>query len=220
MPQLYREFKKIFFIFFILVTASNSNAQELRPFVGAGFLFQLYSFEKDLETSPAISFSAGSEYRATDFLIPEIEVNYMFGNLKDNPGSNTSITSEKSFSNFNFSFCSKIVLGDYHDSGYIQILPKYIYSLIDVTETKGNNALGSVQTKRSLSASQHNFGLGLGYVFNFDSWYSNSMAINLYYNTIRVSDVFNQLNPGTEKADNVGVFGLGFNYYFGVKRIK
>lgn len=226
MPQLYRRLKKLF-VLFILITASNSNAQKIRPFVGAGAFMHLYSFEKDLQSSPAISFSTGSEYRATSFLSPEIEVNYMFGNFKDridsNKITNSTNTSDRSFSTVNFSFTPKILLGGCEQSSsciYLQILPKYMVSLIDVTETKGNNTLGSSITERTLSVWKQNFGLGIGLVINFDSWYSNSLAINLCYNTINVSEPFNQLNPDTGKTDNVGVYGLEFKYYFGLKRSK
>jgi len=71
-----------------------------------------------------------------------------------------------------------------------------------------------------LSVWKHNIGLGVGLVINFDTWYSNSLAMNVCYNTIRVSEPFDQLNPGTERTDNVGVYGLEFKYYFGVKRLK
>lgn len=224
MQQLYRGLRKTIFVLFILIKVSNSNAQKIRPFAGAGAFVHLYSFEKDLQSSPALSFSVGSEYKAASFLLPEIEVNYMFGNLKDKANSkgaeNTINTSEKSFSTINFSFCPKIVLGDYNDGNYIQILPKYIFSLIDVRENIVSNSMISTQTEKSLSTSQHAIGLGVGYVINFDTWHSNSLAINVCYNTIRVSEPFDQLNPGTERTDNVGVYGLEFKYYFGVKRLK
>jgi hypothetical protein len=218
--------KKIFFILFILLISFNSSSQKLRPFVGTGAFVHLYSFEKDLQSSPALSLSAGLEYRLISFLSPEIEVNYMFGKFKNKTDSNgtgsPSIGSDKNFSTVNFTFCPKILLGncDKSSCAYLQILPKYMFSFIDVTETKGNNTLGSPMTERSLSVWQHNIGLGVGLVINFDTWYSNSLAINMCYNSIRVSGPFDQLNPGTEPTDNVGVYGLEFKYYFGVKRLK
>ncbi|WP_163410308.1 hypothetical protein [Flavobacterium ajazii] len=93
-------------------------------------------------------------------------------------------------------------------------------SLIDVTETKGDNTIGSPITERSMSVWRHNIGLGLGIVINFDTWYSNSMAINVCYNSIMVSEPFDKLNPGTEATGNIGVYGMEFKYYFGVKRLK
>lgn len=216
--------KKLIFISCIFLTVLNSSAQEFRPFVGLGGFVHLYSFEKDLQSSPAISLSAGLEYKATGFLLPEIEVNYLNGKYKDNVDSsdlgNIINSSDRSFSVVNFSFCPKIVLGDYNDGNYIQILPKYIFSLIDVRENIVSNSMISTQTEKSLSTSQHAIGLGVGYVINFDTWYSNSLAINVCYNTIRVSEPFDQLNPGTEATDNVGVYGIEFKYYFGVKRLK
>ena len=226
MQQLYRDLRKTIFVLFILINASNCNAQKIRPFAGAGAFVHLYSFEKDLQSSPALSLSAGSEFRATSFLSPEIEVNYMFGKFKNktdsNETGNMTKASDRSFSAVNFSFCPKILLGscDKSSCAYLQILPKYMFSLIDVTETKGNNTLGSPITERSLSVWKHNIGLGVGLVINFDTWYSNSLAINVCYNTIRVSKSFDQLNPGTEATDNVGVYGIEFKYYFGVKRLK
>lgn len=218
--------KKSIVIFFILFKVLNSNAQEVRPFAGIGGFVHLYSFEKDLQSSPAISLSAGVEYKATGFLLPEIEINYIYGRYKNKVDSsdldNILNASDRSFSAVNFSFSPKILLGDYDDpsSSYIQILPKYMYSLINVTETNGNNTIGSPLTERNLAVSNHNFGLGVGVVINFDTWYSNSLAINLCYNTIRVSNSFDELNPGKEPTDNMGVYGIEFKYYFGVKRLK
>nr|WP_315248223.1 hypothetical protein [uncultured Flavobacterium sp.] len=218
--------KRNIFIYFVLLTALNTTAQELRPFVGIGGFVHLYSFEKDLQSSTALSLSAGLEYKVAGFLSPEIEVNYMYGKYKDNVDSidlgNVISANDRSFSTVNFSFCPKILLGDHEDpSGdYIQILPKYMYSLINVRETSGNNTIGSPITERSLSVSSHNFGLGAGVVINFDTWYSNSLAINVCYNTIRVSNSFDKLNPGKEPTDNMGVYGVEFKYYFGVKRLK
>jgi hypothetical protein len=213
--------KRNIFIYFILLTALNSNAQELRPFVGIGGFVHLYSFEKDLQSSPALSLSAGLEYKVAGFLSPEIEVNYMYGKYKDNVDSidleNITSTSDRSFSTVNFSFCPKILLGDYDDpyGSFIQILPKYMYSLINVTETTGNNTIGSPLTERNSSVATHNFGLGAGVVINFDSWYSNSLAINICYNTICVSDSFDKLNPGKQPTDNMGVYREELKYYLG-----
>ncbi|MBW1655122.1 hypothetical protein [Flavobacterium quisquiliarum] len=206
----------------VFITGYISNAQELRPFIGLGGFVHLYSFEKDLQSSPAVSLSAGAEYRPFGFFMPEIEANYMFGKFKSREDSNSiANVSDKTFSTVNFSFSPKIALGDYNDNAYIQILPKYIYSIVNAKETiNSTSQLGSGATERSTSVSQHNFGLGVGIVINFDTWYSNTLAINLCYNTIRVSNSFNKLNPGTEPVDNVGVYGIEFKYYFGVKRLK
>ncbi len=74
----------------------------------------MYSFEKDLQSSPALSLSAGLEYKkAVSFLSPEIEVNYMFGKFKNKIDSGSLTTSsDKTFSTVNFGFCPKILLGN------------------------------------------------------------------------------------------------------------
>ncbi|MBE8728165.1 hypothetical protein [Flavobacterium hungaricum] len=210
--------KKII-VFLVLFTAFFSNAQELRPFAGLGGFVHLYSFEKDSQSSPAVSLSAGAEYKLFGFFLPEIEANYMFGKFKNKVDTNSN--SDKTFSNVNFSLAPKIALGDYGESAYFQIFPKYIYSLITATETVNTNSqLGTAAKERSTSVSQHNIGLGVGMVINFDSWYSNSLAINVSYSSVRVSQPFDQLNPMTERTDNMGVYGIEFKYYFGVKRLK
>jgi hypothetical protein len=213
--------KKII-LFLVLFAAYIGNAQELRPYIGLGGFVHLYSFEKDLQSSPAISLSAGAEYKLFGFFLPEIEANYMFGKFKNNPKSNVNVnTSDKTFSNVNFSFAPKISLSNYGESAYFQIFPKYIYSVISATETINTSSqLGTGTKERSTSISQHNIGIGFGAVFNFDTWYSNSLAINLSYSSVRVSHAFDKLNPGTERTDNNGVYGIEFKYYFGVKRLK
>ncbi|WP_289661382.1 hypothetical protein [Flavobacterium panacagri] len=213
--------KKLAFLLF-LIAGYIGNAQELRPFLGLGGLVHLYSFEKDLQSSPAVSLSTGVEYRLFGFFLPEIEANYMFGKFKNRQDSNSIVSvSDKTFSTVNFSFTPKIALGNYNDNAYIQILPKYMYSIVNAKETiSSTSQFGAGTTERNTSISQHNLGIGVGVVINFDTWYSNALAINLCYNTIRVSNSFNKLNPGTESTDNVGVYGIEFKYYFGVKRLK
>ncbi|KAF2515734.1 hypothetical protein [Flavobacterium foetidum] len=213
--------RKIILLFVFLFTTVNSNAQERRPFVGLGGFLHLYSFEKDLQSSPAMSFSAGAEYKLFDFLLPEVEANYMFGKFKNNVYSNTADNPDKTFSTVNFSFTPKIALGEQSESAYLQIMPKYTFSLVNATEKINTTGqLGSRTTERSTSMSQHNFGIGIGIVLNFNTWYSNAMAFNLCYNSIRVSQAFDKLNPSSEPTDNLGVYGIEIKYYFGVKRLK
>ncbi|MFB9076362.1 hypothetical protein ACFFLS_19175 [Flavobacterium procerum] len=213
--------RKIVVLFVVLFTSFNANAQELRPFVGLGGFVHLYSFEKDLQSSPAASLSAGAEYKLFGFLLPEVEANYMFGKFKNRLESNTPVNSDKTFSTVSFSFAPKFAINGYGESAYIQIFPKYIYSIINANESISTTGqFGSKITERSASVSQHNLGLGVGVVINFDTWYSNALAINLSYNSIRVSNAFDQLNPGSEPTNNAGVYGIELKYYFGVKRLK
>lgn len=213
-PLMKKNYLALFTFLFCIFAV---NAQELRPYVGLGGFIHLYSFEKDLQSSPAVSLSAGAEYKLFGFFLPEVEANYMFGKFKNKSNLNSS---DKTFSTVNFSFAPKIALSNY-EASYFQIFPKYTYSLVNATETINTNSqLGTGTKERSTSVSQHNIGIGFGAVINLNTWYSNSLAINLTYSSIRVSQAFDKLNPGTERTDNNGVYGIELRYYFGVKRLK
>lgn len=201
-------------------------AQKLRSFVGgAAYL------HTDFERSAFGNFSLGSEIKVVKFFRFEIEVGYMLGNLQDviirNDKGLTMSASEKSVSAMNYSFCPKIIIGDYEeDSGYIQILPRYTFSSIDAKrELTSRNPIdlsNPIRERKKVSDVQHSLGIGVGYIFNFPGENQNSLALNLYYNGIDLGKALNKLNTNSDSYNysTQDAMGLGINFYLGLKKKK
>lgn len=215
--------KYIIYILFLLFSI-NIIGQRIRPFIGGAVYLHT-----DFERSTFVNFSLGSEIKVVKFLRSEIEVSYMFGTLqeviiRDKKGLTMSI-SEKSASAMNYSFCPKIVIGDYEEnSDYLQILPRYTFSRIEAKrELASRNLIDlskPIKERQNVLDSQHSFGIGVGYFFNFPGEYSNSLALNLYYNGVNLGKALNKLNPDGYKYGTQDVMGLGINFYLGLKKNK
>lgn len=202
----------------------NVTAQRMRPFIGGTAYLHT-----DFERSSFVNFSLGSEIKVVKFFSPEIEVSYMFGTLqevviRDEKGLTMSI-SEKSTSAINYSFSPKIIIGDYEeDSAYLQILPRYTFSRIEAKrELASRNPIDlskPIFITEKTSNTQHSLGIGVGYLYNFSGEYSNSLALNLYFNGVNLGKALNKLNSGSYSYDTQDVMGLGINFYLGLKKKK
>jgi hypothetical protein len=210
----------------LLISSFSINAQRIRPFVGgAAYL------HTDFEKSSFGNLCLGSEYRITNFLRPEIEISYMYGTLEtksdlDEQGLTQSIL-DRSATALNYSFCPKIVLGDHEDdtSGHLQILPKYTISKIEAKRTLSsrnpNNLSNPIVEKERVTDLQHSLGIGIGLTIGFSEEYSNTLAINLYYNGINLGTALNKLkHNGSYEFNTQDVLGLGVNFYLGFKKKK
>ncbi|MBF7093447.1 hypothetical protein IUY40_18095 [Flavobacterium sp. ALJ2] len=217
--------KYIVYIFVFMFSVSIL-AQRVRPFIG-GIVYLHGDFEK----STFGNFSLGSEIKVVKFFRAEIEVSYMFGRLEDAVSRDekgiTMSVSEKSASAMNYSFCPKIVIGDYEeDSGYIQILPRYTFSRIEAKKelTSRNPADLSkpIKERKNASDTQHSLGIGVGYIYNFPGEYQNSIGFNLYYNGVDLGNALNKLktNPDSYNYSTKDVIGFGINFYLGLKKKK
>ncbi|MCV9928936.1 hypothetical protein OIU83_14795 [Flavobacterium sp. LS1R49] len=215
----------IFTLFLFIITVLKGNAQ-IRPFIGGAVYLH-----SDFEKSSFGSFSLGSEFKIIKFLRPEIEISYMFGTPEDAVSLDdkglTISTSTKFVSAINYSFCPKIVIGDYEeDSGYIQILPKYSFSRIearrDLASRNPADLTNPIIVRQNASDTQHSLGIGVGYMLNFSGDYSNSLAFNLYYNGINLGKALNELksNPNSSNYSTQDVLGFGINFYLGLKKKK
>ncbi|WP_123955267.1 hypothetical protein [Flavobacterium cheongpyeongense] len=212
--------KKIIGLFFVI--SISSFAQKIRPFVGVSAYIHT-----DFDKSVIGDLKAGAEYRALYYLMPEIEINFMYGVLQNVTNRNDIglVISEYSrkASVINYSFSPKIILGNKNPdgSGYIQILPKYTYSDIYAKGTtfKRNpaNLSQPLEEKEKASSSQHSFGIGIGYVTALSDNGSQSLALNIYLNNVDLGKALNKLKH--DKTFNTEtVIGIGLNYYFSLKK--
>lgn len=211
-------------ILFFLISVV-AFAQKTRPFVGCGVYI-----DSDFKNSTFVDFKLGTEYKATYYLKPEIEISYMFGNLeeltnRDNAGLVLSDYSKK-VAALNFSFCPKIILGNKDEdgtAGYLQILPKYTYSRIEANgyllSKNPNNASKTTETNETILDTKNSIGIGIGYVLYFSEGNSDSIALNLYFNNIDLGNALNGLKQERRYKTN-DVVGFGVNYYFSFKHKK
>jgi hypothetical protein len=211
-----------YIVIFLLVSFGNF-AQRVRPFVGvSGYI------DSDFIKSGFADLKAGTEYNATYYLKPEIEINYMFGVLekltnRDDAGLILSEYSKK-VSAVNFSLCPKIILGNKGDdgaSGYLQILPKYTYSKIEAQgyrlSRNSNDLSKPIEERENKPESRHSLGIGIGYVFDLSDENPDSIALNIYFNNIDLGNALNMLKQDMRYKTN-DVIGFGVNYYFSLKK--
>ena len=210
------------YILVILLISFGSFAQKTRPYLGCGVYYST-----DFNKSTFADVRAGIEYKITNYLRPEVEVNYMFGSLEDLQSVDDIgvVLSEyfKSVAAVNYSLCPKIVLGTKDEdgaSGYLQILPKYTYSRVEATGNRfsRNPSNSSTAIKESEKAIdyRHSLGIGLGWVTDFSNKNYDSIAFNVYFNNIDMGNALNRLNQERRfKTDDV--LGFGVTYYFSFK---
>lgn len=201
----------------------GSFAQKIRPFIGvSGYI------DSDFVNSGFADIKVGLEFNATYYLKPEIEINYMFGDLekltyRDDVGLVLSEYS-KNVSAVNFSFCPKICLGNkgkYGSSDYIQILPKYSYSMIEAKGYKvsrnPNDLSKPIKESEIIPDVKHSIGIGVGYVFYLSQENTDTLTLNLYFNNIDLGNALNGLKQD-RRYKTQDVIGFGVNYYFSFKK--
>ncbi len=211
-------------ILIFLLLSLGTNAQKIRPLFGVS-----YYIDSSFEKSAFRDIKLGVEYELAYFSRPEIEVNYMFGDLetytnRDNTGLLISEYS-KNVSAINYSFCPKIILGNKSrdNFGYLHILPKYTYSNIEANSSivyiDPSNLNKYVEKKERTSNNRHSFGIGLGCVLDFSEDNTQSCAFNIYFNNLDLGSVLNM--PGENyRYSTKDVIGFGVNYYYSFKKKK
>jgi hypothetical protein len=212
--------KKIFLVV-LLILCIKVNAQTVRGFGGMSAYLQ-WDFEKSFYGG----FNAGTEFKVNSYLMPELEFSYLFGFLEDQSRYNEQLVHTSSYtrsvSSINFSFCPKIVIGNKNDgTGYLVILPKYIFSQIEAKGnfigTNENNVI--VESRDYDKSSQHSFGFGVGYNLLTSNDDSSSLCLSICYSGVNFGKAINNLQHSSGYEINAkGVLGAGLNYYFGFKK--
>jgi hypothetical protein len=212
---------KNIFLAILLVITSSLQAQRIRAFVGiAGYL------DTDYKGSIFGSASTGLEFKIINNFRPEVELGVMYGT----PETFTEYTEtglvqnvfERTTTAINYSFCTKIYLGNPDDSNVdIVILPKYTYSKIfgktESTTRNTNDLSKPIIEKKSANTWDDSFGIGIGVSVNFSEKYYHSADLILYFNGVNLGTALKTINSDST-LNTKDTLGLGFLVYFGGKR--
>lgn len=212
---------KNIFLAILLVITSSLQAQRIRTFVGiAGYL------DTDYNGSIFGSASTGLEFKIINNFRPEIELGVMYGT----PETFTNYTEtglvqnvfERTTTAINYSFCTKIYLGNPDDSNVgIVILPKYTYSKVfgktESTTRNTNDLSKPIIEKKSANTWDDSFGIGIGISVNFSEKYYHSADLILYFNGVNLGTALKTINSDST-LNTKDTLGLGFLVYFGGKR--
>jgi hypothetical protein len=209
------------FLAILLVITSNVQAQRIRTFVGiAGYL------DTDYNRSIFGSASTGLEFKIINNFRPEVELGVMYGT----PEIFTNYTEtglvqhvfERTTTAINYSFCTKIYLGNPDDSNVgIVILPKYTYSKVfgktESTTRNTNDLSKPIIEKKTANTWVDSFGIGIGISVNFSDKYYHSADLILYFNGVNLGTALKTINSDST-LNTKDTLGLGFLVYFGGKR--
>jgi hypothetical protein len=212
-------------VFLILFTFSFifANAQIVRPYIGIATYFHT-----DFSNSVFLSLKSGSEFNLNKYLKPEIEISGMIGALEDltKRDENNKITEEytRSISSVNFSVCPKIIFGNAKElDSYFVILPKFTISNIEAhgNLTTYNNTGVSIANQRKIVKNwSQSVGFGIGYNFDLSDNNPDSLCIILDLQGVELGEAINKINEYESRVNTKWTFGLGFNYYFNLKKKK
>jgi hypothetical protein len=215
--------RKNIFIIIILLCYNYGNSQIARPY--AGFATYLHS---DFSSSVFLGLKTGCEFKLLKNLRPEIEISGIMGALEDFERKNENNLIYERISNsataVNFSICPKIILGNVNElDSYLVILPKYSISNIEAHGKKEtfNNA-GKVLTSDTKIAKvwDQSFGIGIGYNFNLSDENPDSLCIILDLQGTELGKALDKVRESDNRITTKWTFGLGFNYYFNLKKKK
>lgn len=200
-----------------------SNAQFVRPYVG----FATY-LHTDFSNSVFFSLKTGTEFSLNKYLKPEIEISGIVGALEDftTRDQNNRIIEEytRSVTSINFSISPKIILGNAMElDSYFIILPKYSISNVEAhgNLTTYNNTGSIIANKRKIVKDwSQSLGMGIGYNFNLSDNNPDSLCIILDLQGVELGEAINKINENSSRVTTKWTFGLGFNYYFNLKKKK
>jgi hypothetical protein len=208
-------FKRIFFLFLFSITA---NAQFARPFIDISANRESLSGKNNI-----FNCGLGVEFRMLKFISPEISAGFSLKNeIERTSFDNNNKINGVLFANansFNFSFCPKILIYTAKDNHYsISILPKYsfnkINASIDYAAVLPNQDIVLPLKNEISSANVHSFTIGAGFYVNFDKEMQQSLALNLYFNSIEFGKALNQFEQLNNNANTKKYLGFGIIYYF------
>lgn len=208
-------FKKIFFLFLFSISA---NAQFARPFIDISANRESLSGNNNI-----FNCGLGVEFRILKSISPEISAGFSLKNeiertSFDNNNKINGISFAKAHS-FNFSFCPKILIYTEEDNHYsISILPKYSFSKInasiDYATILPNQDIALPFKNEISSENVHSFTIGAGFYLNLDKEMQQSLAFNLYFNSIEFGKALNQFEQLNNNTNTKKYLGFGIIYYF------
>ena len=216
--------KRKLLICLFLISSIVVNSQVFRPYIGVGAYLHT-----DFEKSVFMSFKTGGEFKVNRYFKPELEISGIIGSLETRSivNDNNIMIEEytRAVSAINFSFCTKIVLGNAKElDSYFVILPRFSISNVEANKKSYlyNNTTGALTSdkKEIVKNWSQSFGIGIGYNFDFSAENSDSMCLILDLQNVDMGKAINELSTKASRVDTKWTLGLGLNYYFNLKRKK
>lgn len=199
---------------FILFISFQIHSQEIKSFAGLSM-----SLNPAYDANGFLNVIGGFDFKATNFLRPEIKVGYVFGNTDSQIDSSSSIESifEKNTTALYVGIVTKIVLKGQNDSYYYQILPQYNFGKLTVVGSYveiDENSNVTFSKKEKLSEFKFFFGFGFGVHLFLSENHKEALDLNLYYQRIDFEDVISKLEYNKQSINTKNSIGFGVNYFF------
>ena len=210
--------KNFFAIAFLLLISFSSYSQKL---VGLGG-FGLY-LDNSFDNNSYFSANLGLEYNITNYLKPEVRVEYFLGSLPEIATFNEAFVETELF-NRNISaivvgISPKINLSKKDETVQFQIIPMYNFTTVFADanlltlETQPNTYRQTDNEK--VTDVQHSVGIGVGVLLKIESSTYQAIAFELNYNNIDLGKAFTKIDFNRDAFHTNQAFGLRIKYYFG-----
>lgn len=205
----------------MLFLSFEIQAQHLRPFGGVTVYLD-NNFDHSL-----IDGRAGVEFGINRFVLPEIELSLLLGSAHDISKTNENGLLQSIFTSkvsaMNFSFCPKIGLGNNGEGdSYLVILPRFSVSKImaegKFVQRNKSDLSKPINEREKITEWKHSLGIGVGFDVSLSDKNYNSIAFNLYYDGVDVGSTLSSLKHSGIPFNTKEIFGLGINYYFGLRK--
>ena len=204
-------------ILFILITHSAS-AQKVVGLGGVG-LYLNTSFDN----SSYFSANLGLEYSITNYLKPEVRVEYFLGSLPEIETFNEEFVKTEIFSRnisaVTIGVSPKINLSRKEDAVQLHIIPMYNFTTIfaDATILTLDSQPDTFRKSKveSVRETEHSFGIGVGVLLKIDSATYQAIAFELNYNNIDLGKAFTKIDFNRDSFHTNQSFGIRVKYYFG-----
>lgn len=214
--------KHLKLILLLLITYSSS-AQKVVGLGGSG----LY-LNTTFENNSYFSANLGVEYNITNYLKPEVKVEYFLGALPEIPTFNDEFEKTELFnrnvSAITVSLSPKINLSPKEQTVQFQIIPMYNFTTVSADAnifTLDNAQNLYVRTdEESISEVQHSLGIGVGVLLKIDSETYQAIAFELNYNNIDLGKAFAKIDFNQDAFHTNQSLGLRIKYYFGFSKNK
>ena len=215
--------KKNFAIAFLLLSSYSSFSQKIVGLGGIG----LY-LNTTFENNSYFSANLGVEYNITNYLKPEVKVEYFLGALPQISTFNDQFVETELFnrnvSAITVSFSPKVNLSPKEQAVQFQIIPMYNFTTVSAEAnifTLDTTQNLYVRTdEESISEVQHSLGIGVGVLLKIDSETYQAIAFELNYNNIDLGKAFTKIDFNQDAFHTNQSLGLRIKYYFGFSKNK
>lgn len=214
--------KNLKIILLLLITYSSSA----HKVVGVGGI-GLY-LNTTFENNSYFSANLGVEYNITNYLKPEINVEYFLGALPEIPTFNNEFVEtelfNRNFSAVTLSFSPKINLSPKEQTVQFQFIPMYNFTTVfadaNIFTLDTAQNLFKRTDEQSVREVQHSLGIGVGVLLKIDSETYQAIAFELNYNNIDLGKAFTKIDFNQDTFIQINHLVFESNIILGFRRIR